>query len=1059
MDFLLLTHRIHNSSLWTRICVVGTLVYKASPYNLTLEVFEKGLTSVRLSIDIVDENQAPSFLSKEYVFMVAEDTPAMTVLATVEVIEGPEVDSQTADTDTILVWDQDTFTDAFRFKQLVVTDFMVRMPGSSLFDKRNISWSPVQLSVLNRTFYLSTTPTPDVQYRLTLKAEDRSGLFDTANITFYINDTNQAPTCHNYSVTMDLVTPVGTEVVTVSCADNDTTPEFSELVYRGNIGGNNDYFSMNSTGTISLARALPVGVVNTTYSVHAQDGGGLSGTAVVNIRINSNYPPRCNISQAIATFRETDPAGTCSQQVTCQDSANRSLPLNVSVAGGLGQRPMVVNTTQLATDGLALSLCIMQDGSNAVENFSVQVDVSSLLGVVSVKWNVSIRDVNQAPYFRRSAYRLAVMENVAVGESLAVVRVATNISDTGSDADIVAYDPDLLTDDFKIQNISLDLKVEYLNGTHLENLSPAPLRLVNSSLRVVAPLRADFVYQLTFTAQDGEGLTGNVTLTITINDTNQPPECHPDSVLTVDLKTSVSTKVYTIQCSDPDVDPKFHSLTFGLHTELNYTFFNVTAATGDVMLVKPVPRTARDLHVKVFASDGGGLTANTTLNFTVSGNYSPVCSPVYVPPDTEWTHGRCFRVEPHCSDPSTPDGDLSFLKYNFSGNFLNAFTVNKSLENGTYAEFCYTMYTNGSFQMDLRVDNGLGTYLWNYVVTVMYLRAAPRFTETVYTGFVNESAAVGLIVLMVRATVNGTKGGVVYTLLDDGGDFGLFFKVDNQTGDIRVLADLVTRVATTLSGHITAEDQTTGLNTTAVIHVKVEDVNQPPVCNSSRVSSVVPWNVAPQQVIARVACWDPDPTPSFSNITYLIVGDGVWDINSTSGDVFVKARSLLLPEKSTFAFNVTVTDGAYNITVLLNIVVNRTAPSPNVTVTRVDPTSASVAWTFDPVYEGVIQMLIVETAHVNGTHVQRAARPPSARDYVVEQLTPLQTYIIVVVVVGMDTNSSSNSRQFTTQQAIIADSKLTFTEGLIIENDNVTLTCTARTPGSTAPSSGGHVRG
>lgn len=96
-----------------------------------------------------------------------------------------------------------------------------------------------------------------------------------------------------------------------------------------------------------------------------------------------------------------------------------------------------------------------------------------------------------------------------------------------------------------------------------------------------------------------------------------------------------------------------------------------------------------------------------------------------------------------------------------------------------------------------------------------------------------------------------------------------------------------------------------------------------------------------------------------------------------------------------------------------------TAPSPNVTVTRVDPTSASVAWTFDPVYEGVIQMLIVETAHVNGTHVQRAARPPSARDYVVEQLTPLQTYTIVVVVVGMDTNSSSNSRQFTTQRECV----------------------------------------
>lgn len=44
---------------------------------------------------------------------------------------------------------------------------------------------------------------------------------------------------------------------------------------------------------------------------------------------------------------------------------------------------------------------------------------------------------------------------------------------------------------------------------------------------------------------------------------------------------------------------------------------------------------------------------------------------------------------------------------------------------------------------------------------------------------------------------------VSFFLPDDGGDFGLFFKVDNQTGDIRVLADLVTRVATTLSGHIT----------------------------------------------------------------------------------------------------------------------------------------------------------------------------------------------------------------------------------------------------------------
>ena len=83
-----------------------------------------------------------------------------------------------------------------------------------------------------------------------------------------------------------------------------------------------------------------------------------------------------------------------------------------------------------------------------------------------------------------------------------------------------------------------------------------------------------------------------------------------------------------------------------------------------------------------------------------TGDHPPDCFPSYVPPSGVWDYDTCFRVYPNCSDPSTSEGNKTFLFYTFTGSWLKAFRQTVLLNaSNDFAEFCYFLRTDGNFKV------------------------------------------------------------------------------------------------------------------------------------------------------------------------------------------------------------------------------------------------------------------------------------------------------------------------------------------------------------------------
>ena len=88
--------------------------------------------------------------------------------------------------------------------------------------------------------------------------------------------------------------------------------------------------------------------------------------------------------------------------------------------------------------------------------------------------------------------------------------------------------------------------------------------------------------------------------------------------------------------------------------------------------------------------------------FVHTGDHPPDCFPSYVPPSGVWDYDTCFRVYPNCSDPTTAEGNKTFLFYTFTGSWLKAFRQTVLLNaSNDFAEFCYFLRTDGNFKVCL----------------------------------------------------------------------------------------------------------------------------------------------------------------------------------------------------------------------------------------------------------------------------------------------------------------------------------------------------------------------
>ncbi|KAL8581715.1 hypothetical protein ACOMHN_043133 [Nucella lapillus] len=991
-------------------------------------------------IAVVYLNQSPRFDQSQYTFAVAETTSVMTIVASVLIgsRDGQWRSWVTSDgqsggssvvSNGVYVVDPDTDPN-FALKDVVLADGRQYLP--------NGTWLPIlpsfnrgiRFSEASKHFTVDSNLSAGDRHVFNLTALDSAGAQNNASVVIRVTDVNQRPSCpaHYVSLTVNLTSAIGLDVHQVVCTDPDVDPKFNSITYSMNGVGTaagRSYFSIDgNTGWVKLTSLLPTHVRQLTYNVIAQDGGMLASDVNLTIVVNRDYPPDCTPPSPVnVTFMETNASGVCTNTlVTCIDTSGRSLPLEFDVKSNETQGNVVlINANTAHTNTTAFKACVQGLAANALlrpGEFQMVAEVNNSLRVTSVIFSVTIVDINQPPYFEKSKYEVTVPDTVPVKRNLAIVRLPSEPQQADV-INIVRGDPDTVTSSYVITSMKYSVRAVYVNGTAYDVSGGEPIKLVQSNIVVEQTLRPDVIYICTLTVMDGEGLSANATLEVRVSDVNQAPSCQGPWQSALDLLQPLDTPTLlrlSSVCGDQDHNLTFKSLSYFAYNENDASYFNVSE-NGDVTLVTSVPRDAMQLTLKAYAIDGGGLADNVTIYFNISRHYPPKCIPAYVPPNGVWERDTCFRIYPNCSDPSTPGGDKTYLVFSFTGTWSTAFRQSAS-PNAThlFAEFCYILTFDGSYTVRMHVSNGLGTYSWSANIHVSIRQAPPKFTINRYIAELNETAPMGFPLLTVEALVAGRNASLVYSLTGSGG-LNQYFSINDSIGQISVAVDLSPLVATRISGHVAVSDPQTGLNHSVPLSIKVLDVNQPPSCRPLTLTSNIIWGVKVSDTVATLNCSDPDPTPGFSRLTYSVTSGGdKW--RSDQSKVRLISRALLEPDRSLYLLTVAASDGVYHASVSVTVNVDMTPPKPVVSVSDVRANSVNITWTFDEVYEPVIDRFAVSlTGSPNSASPRNHGK--NVRTYVIANLTSQQQYAVRVTVRGACCNVSSDDVPFVTPSVAV----------------------------------------
>ncbi|CAG9791699.1 unnamed protein product [Diatraea saccharalis] len=200
---------------------------------------------------------------------------------------------------------------------------------------------------------------------------------------------------------------------------------------------------------------------------------------------------------------------------------------------------------------------------------------------------------------------------------------------------------------------------------------------------------------------------------------------------------------------------------------------------------------------------------------------------------------------------------------------------------------------------------------------------APELERDVYRASVSEAAAVGELVVAVRATDNdtGVNGEIEYSLSGYGPEASAAptaeFSVDARSGDVRVAAPLDRERRASYHLLVTATDRgRPALLTTAHLFISVEDVNDnPPRMERAVVAALVSAEAARGTAVARVAAWDADAADA-ARLRYALAAAApphhAFAVHPTTGVLsLANTRAWAQMGGAPRSLNVSVSDGAH----------------------------------------------------------------------------------------------------------------------------------------------------
>ena len=692
-------------------------------------------------------------------------------------------------------------------------------------------------------------------YEVELTADDGNGLTTQQTVLVSVTPVNDLAPAFTSAATV-IVDENTTAVQTIAATDADLPAQVVTFSLSGT-DADNTLFQITGGDQLEFITAPDVETpgdsnVDNTYEVElvANDGNGLTTTQTVLITVGP-------VNDLAPVFTSPDTARvdentTAVQTIVATDADVPAQVVTFSI-GGTGAD----NALFQITGGTQLEFIAAPDfeipgdfdGDNVYEVQLVADDGNGLTTQQAVL--VTVDPVNDlAPVFSSSA-------SVIVSENTTAVQVVS-----ATDGDLPAQ-----TVSFSISG-GADAGRFQLSGGQLEFTTPPDYEDPQDA-------NDDNVYEVQLRADDGNGLTTEQTVLVTVGRANEfAPVFTSANAASVDENT---TAVQTISATDADLPAQ--TVTFEISGGADGDRFEIVADDQLVFKAAPDFETKLDSNadniyeVELTADDGNGLTTQQTVLVTVL----PVndLAPVFTSPMTVTVPENTTAVQVvSATDEDLPAQTVTFsisggadaAQFQLSGDQL-AFKTAPDYENPQDA--------NGEniYEVQVHADDGNGlTTQQTVLVTVVNSNAFAPVFDSDDAASVNENTST---VQIISATDADLPAQTVTFSISGGADSTLFQITDGNQLKFIAAPDFETPLDddgnNVYEVEIEANDNA-GLSTTQTVLITVNPVNDfAPVFTSVAAVSIAENTTSIQTISAT------DADLPAQTVTFSISGSGADD--------------------------------------------------------------------------------------------------------------------------------------------------------------------------------------
>ena len=408
------------------------------------------------------------------------------------------------------------------------------------------------------------------------------------------------------------------------------------------------------------------------------------------------------------------------------------------------------------------------------------------------------------------------------------------------------------------------------------------------SLTAALDYEESFQYTLTIRVSDGRGGLATTSLTVSVNNVNDPPVFQGTPfTTTVSENVPDGTSVLQIKATDEDSSD---TLSYSL-SGTNSSHFQVSSSTGLILTAQEPDYEVLNYYSLTVSVSDGTTTVSQPLTITVAdANDSPVFldAPYSVQINENDASASVLRV-------NASDADNNTLHFTLAGSGSTHFSIHPQTGLISLAQALdfedIIMYV-----LTLIVTDGEGgVNTTSVTVEVINQNDAPVFASAPYAAAIDENIDTGTQVVLASASDEDSNDTLVYSL---SGANSSHFTI-SATGVISTDSVIDYESSSSYSLTILVSDGTVSVSTPLTI--TVNDINDAPAFTSTPYAVTLNEGTASSVSVFQVSASDEDS----DSIVFSFVGISSSDftINSVSGEI---STATLLDFETTPSYVLTV---------------------------------------------------------------------------------------------------------------------------------------------------------